>query len=210
MLLDENVVEKHSYKTFEFPLTFKFKIGTLANDFIATDANENTLAYVRQKMFKFKEAVKVYNNDSKSNVLYTINANKVIDWSASYFFTNSEGSQIGHVGRKGFKSLWKAHYEIFDENGTSDFIIQEENPMAKVFDALLSEIPLLGIFTGLLFNPRYGVKNNQGETVVRLSKKASFFGRKFEVQKLGDLNLGDDERILLSSMMMSLLERRRG
>ncbi len=210
MLLDENVVEKHSYKSFEFPLSFTFKLGTLANDFVAKDTNGATLAYVRQKMFKFKEAVQVYNNESKANVLYTINANKVIDWSASYFFADNTGQTIGHVGRKGFKSLWKAHYEIFDEKGESDFLIQEENPMAKVFDVLLSEIPLLGLLTGLLFNPKYGVKNSKGETVVRLSKKASLFGRKFEVEKLGELNPGDDERILLSLMMMSLLERRRG
>ena len=39
---------------FNFPLDFTFNIGTLANDFTAVDASNKTVAYVKQKMFKFK------------------------------------------------------------------------------------------------------------------------------------------------------------
>jgi hypothetical protein len=49
-----------------------------------------------------------------------------------------------------------------------------------------------------------------GTQVVRISKEASFFGRRFELDKLAEVNDGESERILLSLMMMSLLERRRG
>ena len=64
-LLDSNFVAPAQYKEFDFPIEFSFKIGTLANDFIATDANGKTIAYVRQKMFKFKEAIMIYTNDKK-------------------------------------------------------------------------------------------------------------------------------------------------
>ena len=210
-LLDQHVVNSITIKDFVYPLKFEFKISTLANDFTATDGNGNTLAYVRQKMFKFKEAISVFTNDSKQNILYKINADRWIDFNASYLFTRGEGQEsVGRLGRKGAKSLLKAHYQIFDNENEQTFSINEENPWAKLFDALLGEVPILGIFTGYLFNPRYVVKRLDGTEVVRISKEASFWGRRFKLDKLSDVSDDESERILLSLMMMSLLERRRG
>ena len=209
-LLDSNLGTSATYKEFDFPITFSFKIGTLANDFVATDAKGQTVAYVRQKMFKFREAIMIYSNESKSTLLYQINADRIIDFNASYAFTDAKNQLIGRVGRRGMRSLWKAHYEIFDIDNKSEYRIQEENPWAKVFDTLLCEVPLLGIFSGYLFNPKYAVTKHDGTKIARLSKEATFLGRRFKMDKLEDLPEGDGERMLLSLMMMILLERRRG
>ncbi len=203
-------VLKQELKGFKFPIMFEFKIGTLANDFTAKDANGNTIAYVRQKMFKLKEAISVFSNESKTDVLYTIAADRVIDFNASYAFKNNSEVELGKIGRKGAKSLLKAHYNIFDKNNIQDYTITEENPWAKVGDALLGEVPILGMFTGYLCNPKYIVKDVNDQIIARLSKEASFFGRRFKLDEIGKLKAGDDERIMLSLMMMSLLERRRG
>jgi hypothetical protein len=198
-------------QTIQFPLKFTFKISTFSNDFVIDDASGNTIFFVRQKLFKFIEEVNVYNNESKSETLYTIRANKWIDFSAAYTFTNNLGAQIGRVARKGWASLWKARYEVYNSAETNDFIIQEENGWVKVADALLGEIPVLGIFTGYLFNPSYIVTRAvSNEEVVRLKKEASFFGRKFSVDKLNFMSQDEEERVVLSLMMMILLERRRG
>lgn len=209
-LLDENIVEAQSYKEFSFPIQFEFKISSLANDFSARDASGKTIAYVRQKMFKFKEAIQVYSDESKNAVLYTINADRIIDFNASYLFTDAAGKSLGKVGRRGAKSLLKAHYQIFNADGQQEFTINEENPWAKFWDALLSEVPLMGLFSGYFFNPRYIVKRMDGTDVARLSKESSFWGRRFKLDKLSDLGEGDGERMLLALMMMTLLERRRG
>jgi len=209
-LLDSSFSKTTDFKEFSFPITFQFKIGTLANDFVATDASGQTVAYVRQKLFKLKEAIMVYMNESKNNLLYRIEADRIIDFNASYSFTDADNQLLGRIGRKGMKSLWKAHYDIFGQNSAPEFVVQEENPWAKVGDVMLSEVPLLGMFTGYLFNPKYAVSKPDGTKVVRLSKMPSFFGRKFRLDKLETIQPGDDERILLSLMMMILLERRRG
>ncbi len=209
-LLDSNFTKKADFKEFEFPMTFEFKIGSLANDFTAKDASGNTIAYVRQKMFKLKEAIKVYSDDTKTSLQYEINADRIIDFNASYEFTNSNGTVLGSVGRKGMKSIWKANYQIFDVNKTPEFSIIEENPWAKVGDVLLCEIPLLGLISGYVFNPKYGVLSTEGTTVARISKLPSFFGRKFKLEKLENFKEGDSERLMLGLMMMMLLERRRG
>jgi uncharacterized protein YxjI len=211
-ILDSNFVNHTTadFKEFDFPISFEFKIGTLANDFVAKDASGNTIAYVRQKMFKFKEAIMIYAEESKTNLLYKINADRIIDFNASYAFSDANDNVIGRVGRKGMKSLWKANYEIFDNDNNQDFSIREENPWTKVFDAMMSEIPVVGMFTGYMFNPKYSVSKADGTIVARLSKEASFFGRKFKLDKLADFEPGDSERIMLALMMMVLLERQRG
>jgi hypothetical protein len=66
------------------------------------------------------------------------------------------------------------------------------------------------MLTGYFFNPSYAVTNLNGRKVVRIKKLPSFFGRKFEISKLEDIDKDDDERVILGLMMMILLERRRG
>ena len=197
-------------KEVKFPIKLVFNISTLANDFTAKDINGKTIAYVKQKLFKLKEAITVYDNENKTNVNYKINADKWIDFSAAYSISDSKGNEIGKIVRKGWASLWKAEYELIDQHKQIQYHIREENGWVKVFDSLLGEIPILGMLTGYFFNPTYKVTNLKNEIVIRLKKESSFFGRKFEIIKLLDFDNDDDERIILGLMMMILLERRRG
>lgn len=194
----------------QFPLSLQFKISTLANDFVAKDANERTIAYVRQKMFKLKADINVYTDETKANEMFSIKADKWLDFSTSYAFSDNEGNLLGRVSRKGWKSIWKARYEIYDEQGNQDLLIQEENAWVKVGDQVLGEIPILSMFTGYLFNPTYILTRPDGTLVAKLKKNPSFFGRKFTVSKESDFQTGEETRILLGLMMMVLLERRRG
>lgn len=194
-----------------FPLELTFKIGTLSNDFKANDANGIPVAYVRAKLFKLKEDIQVFSDEKRDELLYTIKANKWLDFSAAYLFADAQGNDMGQVARKGWASIWKARYEIFDKNKQLEFTIQEDNAWVKVWDALLSEVPIAGAFTGYFFNPSYSVIDTAtGQAVAQLKKKKSFFGRRFNIISLQDLNNDQQARVLLGCMMMVLLERRRG
>ncbi|MDB9791293.1 MAG: hypothetical protein QMC68_00165 [Bacteroidia bacterium] len=197
-------------KNIQFPINLKFNISTFRNDFVATDADARTIAYVSQKLFKLKEDITVYTDESKTEINYKIKADRWIDFSAAYSITQADGTELGKVARKGWRSLWKAKYLLIDQQQKEQFTIEEENGWVKVIDGLLCEIPLVGIFSGYFFNPTYGVTNLNGRKVARLSKQKSFFGRSFEIEKLEDLASDDDERVILGLMMMVLLERRRG
>ena len=197
-------------KDLQFPVRFKFNISTFSNDFTATDANGQTVAYVKQKLFKLKEAISVFSDESKSTVNYKIAADKWIDFSTGYNFTDKDGNELGKIGRKGWASLWKAKYEIVDQNQQIQYQVREENAWIKVIDGLVGEIPILGMFTGYMFNPSYIVKDLEGKEIMRIKKQASFFGRNFELSKINDFDSDDAERLVLGLMMMVLLERRRG
>ncbi|HAA20571.1 MAG TPA: hypothetical protein DCR93_38760 [Cytophagales bacterium] len=195
----------------QFPIEFTFKIGTLANDFKAMDGAGRIVAYARQKMFKLKEDIIIFSDESKTEELYRIRADKWIDFSTAYAFTDVKtGQTLGRVARKGWRSIWKARYEIISEQEEHQYSINERNGWVKIWDSLLSEIPILGIFTGYLFNPSYSVSDLNGEERIRLRKKPSFFGRRFELTEIKKIESENEVRVMLALMVMILLERRRG
>lgn len=194
----------------QYPLFLKFKLTTLSSDFTITDSNENSLAYVRQKMFRLKEDVVVFNNESKSQENFRIRANQWIDFNASYAITDSFGKNLGKIARKGMRSIWKATYNIFDQNDTQKYKVQEENAWVKVLDGMVGEIPIIGMFTGYFLNPSYIVHDNNGKEIYRLKKMPSFFGRKFQLEQINDIPDHEETLVVLSLMMMVLLERAKG
>lgn len=194
-----------------YPLDFKFKITTLASDFNITDRNGNYVAYVRQKMFKLKEDVIVFNDESRTKELFRIQANQWIDFNASYSIKDAINvKNFGRLARKGMRSIWKSTYEVLDENDKAKFTVTEDNAWVKFFDGMVGEIPIIGMFTGYFLNPTYTVKGIDGKEYFRLKKMPSMFGRRFQLDRLIDIDDEDESLVVLSLLMMVLLERARG
>jgi len=97
-----------------YPLDLSFKLLALANQIAVTDAQGTLIFYVKQKMFKLKEAVTVFADKEQQRQLYSINADRVMDFSARYQIATANGESLGSVKRQGMKSLWKARYDISD------------------------------------------------------------------------------------------------
>jgi uncharacterized protein YxjI len=192
-----------------YPLTLSFKIVALAPQLSVKDANGNLVAYVKQKLFKLKEAVTVFADERQTQSMYTLNADRILDFSARYNFADAQGNPIGSVKRRGMKSIWSAHYDIMDGDNVI-MSIKEANPWVKVVDAFLSEVPILGIFSGYILHPVYLVSREDGTVVMRLEKQPAFFEGKFAVEKKMPLSEAEEKRVLLSLIMMLLLERARG
>jgi hypothetical protein len=198
-----------------YPLKMNFKILAVAPQIFVRDANGQELMYVKQKLFKLKEAINIFSDQSQINQLYTINADRVLDISARYNFTDHQGMSLGAVKRRGLRSIWKASYDVLEGDSIS-FHIQEENAFVKLMDGCFTQIPLVGIFSGYVFNPAYLVtrpnpSGEAGPTVMRLAKEPAFLESSFSIEKV-DPSLTDveEKRILLSLMMLTLLERARG
>ncbi|MGI9525651.1 MAG: hypothetical protein ACR2MS_00910 [Weeksellaceae bacterium] len=197
-------------KNLKFPISLKFHIATLSNDFSATDANGKMVAYTRQKMFKLKEHIQIFADSSKKELQYEIKADRWLDFNASYAIRDAQNNLYGRLSRKGMRSLWSATYHVIDAQEQDSYTIQEKNPAVKFLDGLVGEIPIIGGFTGYFLNPSYLARNKEGKAVLELKKNPSFFGRKFTLIKLADFDPNDEALLTLSFMMMILLERSRG
>jgi len=194
-----------------YPLTLSFKILALASQATVTDADGRVILYTRQKLLKFKEHVEIWTDKSQATRLADIKANKVIDWSARYFFTDAQGVAIGSVGRRGWRSIWKAHYESFNPgDDVPDFALQEENAWVKVADSIIGELPVIGMFSGYFLHPSYLATRSDGTPAMRLSKQPAFWEGRFQIEKLANLTPREELNLFLAFLMLVLLERRRG
>lgn len=198
---------------YQYPLKMSFKIISFGPQIFVRDAGGREVFFVHQKAFKLKEDVGVYSDSSKSREMYRIKADRVIDFSARYHLTDSaSGMELGSVKREGMRSIWKASYNIFGSGEQITHHIKEDNAWVKVMDAMLGEIPVLGIFSGYFFNPSYTVFQSGPETpILHIKKLPAFFEGAFEIRKVNEpANESEETRLLLSVMMMTLLERMRG
>ncbi|MGK0189887.1 MAG: hypothetical protein ACI9R3_005706 [Verrucomicrobiales bacterium] len=193
-----------------YPLQLSFKIMALASQIYVRDSSGSEICYVKQKMFKLKEAVQVFTNSDRSTELCEIKADSIIDFSATYNFINAQGSPFGAVRRKGMRSLWKAHYQI-TQDGDVAFEMNEENGWIKVIDGIIGDIPLIGFLSGYFFHPTYiATRASDGSPVMRAKKVPAFWEGRFEIEKLTEINEAEELKLLMGFMMMLLLERRRG
>lgn len=193
----------------EYPLQLSFKLMALAPQIYVRDAAGQLRMYVKQKMFKLKESVTVFADEAQSQPLYHINADRVIDFNARYHFSAPDGRVLGSVRRRGARSLLRANYEVL-QGEEHILTIREVNAWAKVGDALFSEIPVIGMFAGYVFHPKYAVTRPDGAPVLTMTKLPAMWEGKYTVQKQADLTPDAEGLAVLGLMMLLLLERRRG
>ena len=58
----------------KYPLKLSFKILALSPQMSVFDANGNLVAYVKQKLFKLKEAVNVFSDEQQNQLMFSMKA----------------------------------------------------------------------------------------------------------------------------------------
>jgi uncharacterized protein YxjI len=203
--IQSNVALKYNY-----PIDFTFKITTLHDDFLVTDSAGETLAYIKQKIFALKTAVKVFNNSAEQYINYHITADKWLAFNMCYSFDNAQGNHVGKILRKGVRSIWTATYEIHDAGNNPILNIKETNPWIKILDAVFGEIPIVGLLMGYFFHPKYTVSRLNGDILFFCTKEPSLFGRKFKLTNEFSVQKNEEELAILGVIMMLLIEKNRG
>lgn len=197
---------------YQYPLHLSFKIISFGPQIRIADAAGREVFFVHMKAFKLKEDVTVFSNESRSQQLFRIQADRVIDFSATYTFTDASGNVVGKVQREGMRSIFKASYLLKDLSDQLTHKITEDNAWIRVADALIESIPIVGMAAGYLFHPSYTAADvSTGSELMRLTKEPAFFEGKFRIDALAEIaDPRLESRLLLSYLMMILLERQRG
>lgn len=193
----------------DYPLQLSFKLMAMAPQIYVRDSAGHLRMYVKQKLFKLKEKIIVFADEGQTQPIYHIQADRVIDFNARYNFTTNDGTALGGVRRRGARSLLRAHYEVMQGEDVV-LMIREKNPWTKVADALMGEIPVIGMFAGYLFHPAYTVTRADGTEVLLATKQPALWEGKYKVEKISDLSVEAEALGVLSLLMLLLLERRRG
>lgn len=192
-----------------FPLQLRFKVLALTPQIYVMDASNNEVFYVKQKLLAFRDAINVFSDHHQTQQVATIRADSLLDFSARFKFTDASGQPLGSVGRQGMRSIWKASYEISDAAGQPAGTLVEENPFAKIMDAMLAKIPFVGIFAAYLFQPKYLLKDMAGTPILRLSKQGSLMDRCFRIDELAPTSPEQAACNVLAAIILVLHEHHR-
>jgi uncharacterized protein YxjI len=87
----------------------------LAGKFRVYEPGGRLVLFSEQKMFKIREDIRVYSDESKTEEVLTIKARQIMDFSAAYDVVDSAtGQKVGALRRKGLASILRDEWEVLD------------------------------------------------------------------------------------------------
>jgi len=104
------------------------KVFDIAPKFHFYDLQGNKIAFLKQKLFKLKEDIRLYSDDSATRELLLIKARHVFDIATTYDVTDATAQQrVGALRRKALKSMLRDEWEILDANDAVLGYVREDN-----------------------------------------------------------------------------------
>ena len=103
---------------FQFPGYLLLRqVFALTGKFRFYDPSGNLVMFSEQKMFKLREDIRVYSDESKTQEVLSIKAQQIIDFSAAYDVVDTAYNQkIGTLRRKGWSSMLRDEWQVLDAN----------------------------------------------------------------------------------------------
>ena len=109
---------------------------------IFDETKTNMLLYVKQKAFKLKEDITMFEDEAQTKPVIKINARNILDFSAAYDVTDvATGEKVGVLRRKGMMSSFVMDaWEILDKNDAVIGAIKEESMLLAMVRRYLANI----------------------------------------------------------------------
>jgi uncharacterized protein YxjI len=154
--------------------------------------------YVEQKMFRLREDVRVYGDESKSQELLLIKARNIIDFSAAYDVVDApSGQKVGTLRRKGLRSMFRDEWEVLDVN---------DRPFGQLFEDSIGQAMLRRILLGSLLPQNYDM--TVGETrVADLRQQFNLFAYRMDLDfSMDSAGLLDRRLGIAAAILLAIIE----
>jgi uncharacterized protein YxjI len=178
------------------------KVVTVGNKYWIEDYNGNILGYCRQKLFKLKEDIRIYTDESQSQELFCIKQKQILDAFGNFGVIDSNtGTLLGSIKREWLSSAFaKDKYEIFNQNNQLIGKIEETST-----GSALARKYLPG---GALIPEKMTLELN-GVPVAEINQSFKIIGDIWEMT-CKQIPPDFDRRVLLATMLlMGTIERSR-
>jgi len=120
----------------------KRQVFAVAGKFRFYDPSGRLVLFSEQKMFKLREDVRVYADESKTQEVLMIKARQIVDFSAAYDVVDTAtGQKVGALRRKGLASLLRDEWEVLDVG---------DNVVGKLFEDSMGLALLRRFLSGLI------------------------------------------------------------
>ena len=152
-------------------------------------ADGQLIMYVKRPLMKLREQFTVYRDESQTAAILNIRAQKIIAINDVYTITDAvTGATIGSVQKRGWKSIVRDRFLIFDPSGGEIGYMEEEG------------MALLRRFIPLLTSQHSIVMN--GMQVASVHQRFRFFTKEFDVE-VHDSKA--DNRFVLACALLALM-----
>jgi uncharacterized protein YxjI len=103
---------------FQFPnYLLRRQAIALTGKFRFYDPAGRMIMFSEQKMFRLREDIRVYSDESKTQEVLSIKARQIMDFSAAYDVVDAGLNQkVGALRRKGLRSILRDEWEVLDAN----------------------------------------------------------------------------------------------
>jgi len=162
------------------------------------DPYGNLVLYSQQKMFRLKEDIRVYVDETRSQELLHIQARQVIDFSANYdVYDSLLAERVGALQRRGFRSLTRDTWDVIDVSGQPLGILQEDD---------LTLAMLRRVFLGSFLPQNYDLLIG-GQRVADLRQRFNPFRYEMEVDFREDnAHLLDRRLGIAAALLLGIIE----
>jgi hypothetical protein len=117
------------------------RVFDISPKFFFLDTHGRTIGFTKQKLFKLKEDIRLFADETMAQELLTIKARKILDWSSNYDVTDSvTHEKVGTLKRKGMKSLLRDEWIILDAAEREVGLIREDNAALALVRRFLTNI----------------------------------------------------------------------
>ncbi len=113
------------------------------------DAGE-PFCFVEQKRFKFKEDIRFFADDSKTQELLRIKARQRFDPRARYDITAPDGTKVGEIQKVFGASLLRSTYTLFGADGAELCTVREKSMPRAIFRRAIGFVPYVGNYSDWL------------------------------------------------------------
>src|SRR5574339_304397 len=114
---------------FQFPTyLLKRQAIALTGKFRFYDPAGRLVMFSEQKMFRLREDIRVYSDESKTQEVLSIQARQIMDFSAAYDVVDTVMNQkAGALRRKGLRSILRDEWEVLDANDNVKGLLFEDS-----------------------------------------------------------------------------------
>lgn len=171
----------------------KRQVFALTGKFRVYDPQESLVLFSEQKMFRLREDIRVYADETKTQEVLMIKARQIIDFSAAYdVIETATGQKAGVLRRKGWRSLLRDEWEILDAN---------DQLIGRLFEDSMGRALMRRFLLGSFLPQNYDVTVGS-ERVADLRQRFNLFAYRLDLDFSMDTSRKLDRRLGIAAAIL--------
>ncbi len=169
------------------------QVFALTGKFRFFDPSGQLVMFSEQKMFRLREDIRVYSDESKQKEVLMVKARQIIDFSAAYDVVDSAtGEKVGVLRRKGWNSLLRDEWEVLNT---------QDQPIGILFEDSMGLALLRRLLLGLLLPQNYDLTIGQTR-VADLKQRFNLFRYELDLDLSMDTARQLDPRLGIAAAIL--------